>query len=199
MTDGRLVAFMGPVGVVSPDGPSTQNAEQLLGRSFRLETEPTDMRCEATGLWEPIAGIRWGVTDGKLDTYNLLPDGLDEKEVLAKLLDGRPSAFYRADGPCKIFWSAAPGLKPPVVRELARHGNVPVIASQNDGIYAGCGFIGIHAHSDGEKHLRLPRPCALREIISGRVWPAGTTEITLPMRRGDTRIFLVPEESASRK
>jgi hypothetical protein len=193
LTQGRLSIFMGPAGLLSPQGLTTRRIEALLGQPFRLETKGLFLRCEATGAWPAIQGVGWGVTDKLLRPHVLLPERTAPDEPIARLLDGTPAALYRERTDCKVFWSAVPGLKPPVLRELARRGGIPVLADTNDGIYAGCGFIGIHAHSDGEKRLRFPRPCAPREILGGRDWPAGTTEVTLRMKRGETRIFLARE------
>ena len=192
LTGGRLAAFVGPVGLLSPEGLTPRNAAELFGRPFRLVAEPLDMRAEGTDAWPPVAGLRWGTTDGKLHGFQLLPENsAPEEEVVGKLLSGQDAALYQRRGDCQLFWSAAPGLKPALLRELARRAGIPVISESNDGIYAGCGFIGIHAHSDGDKNLRLIGTGAPREILSGIAWPAGTAEITLRMRKGETRIFVM--------
>ena len=191
LTDGRLTAFVGPTGILGTDGLSLRPIETLFSQPFWLAPQPLDMRAEATALWPPVQGLRWGTTDGKLHAYQLLPENPPAAQVVGKLLDGQPAALYRETPQCKLFWSAAPGLKPALLRELARRAGIPVISESNDGIYAGCGFIGIHAHSDGDKNLRLIGTGAPREILSGIAWPAGTAEITLRMRKGETRIFVM--------
>ena len=78
-----------------------------------------------------------------------------------------------------------------MLRELAIRAGIPVISESNDGIYAGCGFICIHAHADGLKTIRLIGNGAPREILSGLAWPEGTAKITFKMRKGETRIFVM--------
>ena len=191
LTDGRLAAFMGPTGIIAPQGLTTGTAEKLFGQPFSLVTTPLDMRAEATDAWPAVQGLRWGSTNGKLHAYQLLPENPPASEVIGKLLSGQSAALFQKRATCQLFWSAAPGLKPQLLRELAAHAKIPVLSTTNDGIYAGCGFIGIHAHSDGLKTLRLLGDGAPREILSDMAWPAGTSEITLRMRKGETRIFVM--------
>jgi hypothetical protein len=191
LTDGRLALFAGPTGILAPKGITTKNLETLFGEPFRLETEPLDMRAVGTTVWPTIGGLQWGTTDGKLHGYQLLPESPPDSEVIGKLLDGHPAALYQQQENCQLFWSAAPGLKPAMLRELAIRAGIPVISESNDGIYAGCGFIGIHAHADGLKTIRLIGNGAPREILSGLAWPEGTAKITLKMRKGETRIFVL--------
>ena len=191
LTDNRLAAFVGPVGILAPEGITTKNLETLFDEPFRLATEPLDMRSKGTDVWSSIQGMHWGTTDGKLHGYQLLPKNPPATEVIGKLLDGQDAALYQLHDNYQIFWSAAPGLKPALLRELAIRAGIPVISTSNDGIYAGCGFIGIHAHTDGEKTLRLIGTGAPRELLSDIAWPEGTTEITLRMRKGETRIFVM--------
>ena len=78
-----------------------------------------------------------------------------------------------------------------VVRALARRAGIPVVADTNDALYIGCGFIGIHAHSNGPRTIRLIGEGTPRDILTGQTWPKGTTEITLDMKFGENRIFIL--------
>ena len=90
----------------------------------------------------------------------------------------------------KLFWSAAPGLPPEVIRSLAVTAGVPVVTSSNDAVYVGCGYIGIHARRPGARRIRPPAPCAMQDLIGGRLWPSGTREVTRHLDAGETAILL---------
>ena len=191
LTDGRLTVFTGPLGLLTPTGLTAKHAAAILGEPFRLVTEPRDMRAAGTEAWPAVQGLRWGTTDEKLHGYQLLPENPASDEIIGRLLDGSPAALYKKRDTHQLFWCAAPGLKPALLRELAKRGGIPVLSATDDGLYAGCGFVGIHAHTDGLKTIRLLGHGAPREILSGIGWPEGTTEITLRMRKGETRIFVM--------
>jgi len=91
----------------------------------------------------------------------------------------------------RLFWSAVPGLRPQVIRALAEGAGVPVVCRGGDAIYAGSGFIGVHATQAGTKHVHLPVPAAVEERLSGRTWPAGSAAVTLEMATGETAILML--------
>jgi hypothetical protein len=82
-----------------------------------------------------------------------------------------------------------PRLPPEAIRALATVAALPVIARDNDAVYAGYGHVGIHARSTGTRRVVLPGTGAVRELLSGREWPAGTGEITLDLDAGKTAIL----------
>jgi hypothetical protein len=80
-------------------------------------------------------------------------------------------------------------LPPALLRALADVAGLPVVCRTDDAVYAGRGFIGIHASQPGTKTIRLPYAGRVEELLSGRRWPRGTTEVTLSMAAGDTAIL----------
>ena len=191
LKDGRTVAFVGCPGMLTPQGLSADYLSKTMGCKFDVINEPTRLLSKGTAVWKDIEGNEWGNRSNYDSTQFLMPKTTDGCEVLAKLADGRPSALYKAGKDCSIFWSAAPGLSPAVIRAISRRANVPVVASDNDGLYAGLGFIGIHASKLGEKEINLIGDGTPKDILSGQTWPKGTKTIKLMMRLGETRVFVM--------
>ena len=189
----RLAVFTGPVGLVSDRGFGGAAAEALFGGKVRLEKKTADLQAVCTGLFPAIAGERYGTYNhGKYGEF-LVPEQVPGAQSFAKFAGspGGDAAIYWRRGDCRILWSVVPSMSSAVLRELARRHGVPVVADGDDPVYVGHGCFGIHASADGVKTLRLPKRGAVRELFSGRTWSAGTAEVRLPMKRGETRIFVV--------
>ena len=191
LKDGRTVAFVGCPGMLTPDGLSADYFSKLMGCEFTVVNEPTTLLSRGTDKWKDIEGNEWGNRNGYKSTQFLMPKTTDGCDVLANLADGRPSALFKRGKDCSVFWSAAPGLSPEVLRAIGRRASVPVVATDNDGLYAGLGFIGIYASKDGEKQINLIGKGTPKDILSGQTWPKGTKTIKVPMRVGETRVFVM--------
>ncbi len=188
----RLTCFMGPVGILSPSGLTSETASSLIGQSFALERRQLALRGKATGLFKGLEGLEWGASASMKYPLTLFPETPAESTVAATLEeDGRPAALYLENEGGSVFWSAIPGLRAPMLRALARKAGIPVVLDTDDVVYAGCGYIGVHASKDGMKEISLIGNGTPREIISGRSWPAGTTKISIPMVTGENRIFIM--------
>ena len=191
LKDGRTVAFMGCPGMLTPQGLSPEYCSKLMGNPFKVMDEPTHLVSSGTAQWQDIKGKEWGRNVAYKSTQFLMPETTNGCEVIGTLADGRPSALYKQGKDCNLFWSASPGLKPAILRALAKRAGVPVLATDDDGLYAGRGFIGIYAAKEGEKEITLLGNGTPKDILTGQTWPAGTTTIKLPMRVGETRVFVV--------
>ncbi len=194
---GRMVGFMGPVGIFQETGLSTSVAEDLLGCGIEFHRDPINLRGASFPPWSGSKELWWGTTAKKTFTEIFLPKSLADAEVVCHLIDdpedtskGRVAAFVKDRGDWTLFWSAVPGLRAPLLRELARRSGVPVVSSSDDPLFAGRGFVGIHAASNGEKRIVMPRAGKVRELISGKRWKGKTKEITVPMKVGETLIFV---------
>lgn len=194
LRDGRTVAIVGPVGLVGPQGPDVARTARVLGRPMVLGPESLPLQAvfakELDGPWAQAAGLTVGVNTPFAPC--VVPQSTDNARVLASFTTGGgPAALCDERDECRLFWSAVPGLPPPVLRAVAETAGVPVLCRSDDAIFAGHGFVGIHAATVGEKRVRLPHPGRVTDLISGRRWPAGTTEVSLPMAAGDTAILRV--------
>lgn len=193
LADGRLVAMVGPVGlVVTLQGVDPNRTAQVLG--FATALSPVALPLQATfagGLPAPWQGLS-DLTFGTPQPYPsvVLPSETGAAQVLGTLVPGgQPAVLFSEERNARLFWSAAPGLPPALLRTLADIAGVPVVCRTDDAIYAGHGFIGIHASQAGTKTVRLPHPGRVLDLISGQHWPAGTTELTVDMAPGETAIL----------
>ena len=193
MQDGRTVALVGPVGLLGPRGLDASRSSAILGWPMRLVDEEMALQAswsaDLAGPWAAAAGALTGTTQAYRPA--VLPAETGAAKVLATLVGGtQPAVLWddtRAGG--RVFWSAAPGLRPEALRALAESAGVPVVCRSQDAIYAGQGFIGLHASTAGEKVVTLPRPGAAVDILTGRRWPEGTREVRLDLQAGDTVIL----------
>ena len=191
LKDGRTVAFVGCPGMLTRDGLSAEYISKLMGGEFEVVDEPTKLLSKGTDKWAEIAGKEWGNRINYMTTQFLMPKSVGACDVIAELPDGRPSALFRGGKDCSVFWSAAPGLSPEVLRAIGRRAGVPIVANDDDGVYAGLGFIGVYASKDGEKEINLIGKGRPKDILSGETWPKGTKTIKLKMRLGETRVFVM--------
>lgn len=207
MTDGRFVGFVGPVGLLSPEGLTTAAAEELLGQKFTLVEEPMAMSGIYTEKWAEFAGHRQVLlshaddeSGTRLDgdypeekwPFTLVPQDVDAENVVATFTDGGKTAiFYKETPSCKLYWSGIAGHTPKQLQKLARLAGLPVVCDSEDALFIGCGYMGIHAASDGVKKLKLIGEGTPRDLFSGKVWPKGTKEITLEMKRGDNYLIIM--------
>lgn len=195
MADGRTAAFVGPAGLLTQEGLSPESASRLLGWPVALEAEPAPLQARMLDSppkpWAPCAGQTFGPS---AEYKPRLVPGAGAQGVLARFVKNDAPALLAQDREaCKAVWSAAPGLTPEMIRSLATLAGVPVVSSSNAAIFAGRGFVGIHAKSHGSHQVRLPRPGPARELLTNQEWPKGTTEIRLELEAGDTAILMCPK------
>ena len=86
-----------------------------------------------------------------------------------------------------MFFADAP--KPGVLREVIRKAGVHVWIDTSDVIAQGRGFLTVHASTDGEKVLRLPRRSDVQEVFGSSPKKSGVTEIREFLKRGQTRVW----------
>jgi hypothetical protein len=192
MCDNRLLAIVGPIGVLGERGLDVTRTARLLGRPMLLREDQQPLRAVFAagleGVWKEAAGLPIGVAQA-YPPY-AVPAALEQATVLASFeTGGEPAAFYAEPAGWRLFWSAAPGLPPEVIRGLADRVGIPVVCRSNDAVYAGHGFIGIHASQSGSKTVNLPRAGRVVDLLSGRTWPKGTQALTLDLGAGDTAIL----------
>lgn len=195
MSDNRAVAFVGPAGLLSPTGPDPGRAGRLLGLDLIQKNEPTVLRgavsAQAPPPWNSLLEQTWGTHGKAAFAPVLLPAAKYLPTAIATLesTPDQPAAVWEKRPNHTLFWTAVPGLKPALLRCLAQTAGLPVIADQDDSVYAGRGFVGIHAASTGAKRLRLPRPGPALELLSGKTWP-DASQILIDLNYGDTAIFI---------
>ncbi|MBT3374905.1 MAG: hypothetical protein HN742_09065 [Lentisphaerae bacterium] len=197
MRDERSVAFVGPVAMIGPEGVAPSRTSTLLGWSVaRSDDAPAlnaTFKTDLAGPWEQAAGLQLGISRPSAPV--VLPVAPDAAHVLATFTGTQsPAVLYEERNDVKLFWSLVPGLKAEALRALAETAGVPVVCSSGDAVYAGNGFIGIHARTAGRKTVQLPYASAVKELLAGRTWATGTETVVIEMQAGDTAILALVEE-----
>lgn len=88
-----------------------------------------------------------------------------------------------------MAWSAALPLPPELLRALVRHAGGHIWCEENDVVYASGNLAAIHTSKAGHRTLMLPRPCAVRDAMTGKILGRRLREVRLKLRSPDTRLF----------
>lgn len=109
---------------------------------------------------------------------------------LAAYPDGTIAAGFRDHGSWQSIYIGAPGvLTAELLQAAAKQIGVIPLAAPGDAVYAGNGFLVIHATSDGTKKLRWGKPRRVLDLTSGAILENAAEEITVKMSGGETRWF----------
>lgn len=113
-----------------------------------------------------------------------MPDGKEHRPGLSSPLV-RDGLARRGN----VFWSPAAPLPASRLREALRAANAHEYFDSDDVLMAGCGYIGIHAASAGDKTLRNPEPARWTDVRTREVVARDATAVTLRMSRGQTALL----------
>lgn len=114
--------------------------------------------------------------------------GANESESLATYADGSPAiAMYNWNEGVSIF-SGVPELSSELLRLAARREGLHLFTQTDCNVYANGKFIALHASNDGDIVIDTGRDGEIRDAMSGEKIGNGP-RITIPMRRGDTRVL----------
>ena len=190
--DGRTLVWVHAAGIITEDGLSTANMEDLTRIRTRLLDQPWSLEVVSAytgdrimyGATESVGPILAGddpdaTVHGWIrpHTYNL-PEapGLLEKDC----------------GGWHSIWSAAPAMPATLLREIARRAGVHISSNGGDQVFTAPGLLAVHAASDGARMLVLPEPMTLTDAFTGEPIVAEDGKLTITMRRGDTRVWRRP-------
>ncbi len=93
----------------------------------------------------------------------------------------------RGPGDYAVVFAAAVPLPARLLRNLARFSGTHVYDEEDDVVFADSATVAVHAVKPGERRLRLPRACAVEDLIAGT--PLGSNlrelafEVTTPVTR----------------
>ncbi|MCC7263737.1 MAG: hypothetical protein IT369_14580 [Candidatus Latescibacteria bacterium] len=114
--------------------------------------------------------------------------GLAVKEFgLGAMGHGAPGA--RGAGDYASVFSAAIQLPADLWRNLARYAGGHVYLEENDVFMAGSRVVAVHSLKSGRKHLRLPGPCRVRNLVTGELHAARAEQIEYELRAPETCLF----------
>lgn len=83
-----------------------------------------------------------------------------------------------------------------LIRELAKLAGCHVWVDSDDIVFAAKNYVAIHAATDGEKIIRLPEAAGVFDLYQGMVLNEKTSEIKIPMTKGETRLFYIGDVDA---
>lgn len=172
-------------------GTSLEAMQQLTG--FQLKkaapakalAKPTAAG-EQVGLHEPFGA------DGPVKPLFAAADAA-AAETLAIYPDGSAAVALRraADGPS--LFVGAPGLTSELLRLAARAAGVHLFTQRDCNVYANGPYLVLHASQDGPVEVDTGNSGPIRDLLDGRAIGQGP-RITLPMKKGDTRVLVVGAE-----
>ena len=209
--DGATVLWLYAPGYLADTGASLSHMAALTGIRFGLRDERSELDVQITDFDHPITrglapGYAYG-TSTDLDQYlqppriEYLPEmavrpvfyvedhearvlgtlaGTSEAGLVVKELEGFRSAY-----------SAAPLVPWELMRNLARDAGVHIYDAAGDMVWANDAFLAIYAQHDGARTIRFPRPVTVSDAYEGREFGAGVTELTLEMRRWETKLLVL--------
>lgn len=117
--------------------------------------------------------------------HGACPERGDDPGLLIKEMDGWRSV-----------WSAAPGLPSTLLQHFAKLAGVHLYAERGDQVFAGDGWLGVHACLDGDLEIRLPLEAA--EVIeqrTGKVIARQAARFTVSTSRGQTLLWRINERN----
>lgn len=90
-----------------------------------------------------------------------------------------------------VWYCPAPPLPAASLREILSGAGAHVWLDSEDPLMAGCGYVGFHAASDGEKVLHAPGPVTWIDVRTGTTLATGTDTLTVSARLGETVLLQV--------
>lgn len=190
---GKTAIWFYAPGFIKGATASAELVSVLTGISVEQETAPVSPRAVAT---EQALGmmpdVRKGEEFGPVAPFFPLFYANDPQatELAKYVATGRTAAAIKQVGGGSSVFIGTLRATPGLLREIARLAGAHIYLDSDDITIAGNGIIAVHATSDGEKVLRLPRVCTLKDAFSGQIVLKKGSEIRLPMRLGETRIFV---------
>ena len=113
-------------------------------------------------------------------------------EVLGRYcINGLPALSLKTEDGFTSIFCGSKTVRSDLLQSIARHAGCHVYTETDDCLYANTDFVVIHAKGSGMKRLHFPKVCSPFEVYREEYYGRKTTEIEVPMRRGETLMFYV--------
>lgn len=106
-------------------------------------------------------------------------------------ITGQPGLVVREMGGMNSIYTAAPALSWRLLRNIARYAGVHLYTEGGHMIWGNNCFLAIYAQSDGDHVVRFPHPVDVEEAYDGVPLGQQVSEITLPMKKWETRLLIM--------
>jgi hypothetical protein len=189
--DNRTLLWVYAPGLVQENEWDAKFVEDLTGMRLRLQRSVRHSLLAETwltgrrlvyGATSAVGPVMIGIDpDATIAGFQVnstrvaCPERGDEPALLIKELDGWRSV-----------WSAAPCLPADLLQVFAREAGVHLYGDRGDQIFAGAGWLGLHARVDGALTIRLPQCSRVVDGRAGKVIADGAEEFTIASKRGET-------------
>ncbi len=187
-TRGRLRVWCYAPGYHEGDGTTLDGMHELTG--FQLKpvggqpawAEPTEHGkqlglLEGFGVKQPVAPL-FAAADASAD------------ETLATWPDGSAAVALRQTADGWSLFVGPPGLTSPLLRLAARQAGVHLFTQTDCNVYANGPYLVLHAARDGPLEINTGSRDETFDLLTGERLGLGP-QVTVPLKKGDTRILRI--------
>ena len=198
---GKTLAWLYAPGVFDENGPSPDEAGEVVGMSLRQQPWNSRGGSIATDIKHPITEKIRGVK--KLGTDEILNPLFAVSDPQATVI-----AEYAATGAAslavrehKAGWKSVffgdPQLTTELLRGLYAYAGIPVYDAQDDTVFAGAdGSLTIHGSFTGQRTINLPRKASVYDAFDGKILATNARSFRAFVRARTTRLYLWGDGSA---
>jgi len=192
---GKTLAWLYAPGVFDENGPSSEEAGEVVGMALRQQPWNSRGGSALTDIKHPITDRIRGVK--RLGTDEILNPLFAVSDPQATII-----AEYAATGAAslavrehKAGWKSVffgdPQLTTELLRGLYAYANIPIYDAQDDSVYAGSdGSLTIHGSFTGQRTISLPRKASVYDVFDGKIIAANARSFRAFVRARTTRLFL---------
>ncbi len=166
----------------------TRNSEKMLGESGEIRTTKP-------GVDVSHSDGAVGLKIGNMPSQFFVSDS--DAETLAR--DERGNAYFaqKEHKDWTSIYTAFCELPPFVIRALAKNAGCHIWVESEDVSFIGGNFVALHASESGEKQIRLPEDFSgiALDLFDGSILKPQNGYLAFPMKRGETRMLALGEES----
>ncbi|WP_288513755.1 LamG domain-containing protein [uncultured Victivallis sp.] len=172
-------------GYISPQGSSPETMKALTGFTFRKHSSLAAESFEMVSSSHPMVKYWNGIE--KQEPFRPGFSVIDsDAEGLVRLDGNTVVAIRKNDWGTSVYSLIAPGAE--LLRGVCNFAGVHLYTESGDVVRANESFLMIHAVSEGEKVISLPRSRGILNLDTGNVLPASDS-VRLNMKQGETVIL----------
>ncbi|MGI4789519.1 MAG: hypothetical protein ACRYFS_11790 [Janthinobacterium lividum] len=192
---GKTLAWLYAPGVFDENGPSSEEAGEVVGMALRPQPWNSRGGSQATDIKHPITdrirGVKKIGTEEILNPLYAVSD--PQATVIAEYtVTGAASLAVREH---KAGWKSVffgdPYLTTELLRGLYAYANIPVYDGQDDSVYAGSdGSLTIHGSFTGQRTISLPRKASVYDVFDNKIIATNARSFRAFVRARTTRLYL---------
>ena len=187
--DGNVLVFLFDAGRCAPGG-FTDTVRRLTGIRAKIDNDTlVTYRFDARSLTDPLAAtLRYFDTETRGPALVIDdPEATILGYYTGTVLPG--AAVKRHENWTGIYIGAPGGITPDFLHAAAREAGIRPTANSGDAVYAGNGFLVLHAMISGEKTLHWKGKHDLIDLADGSTVVKDAESFTFSAKVGETRWF----------